>query len=87
MGNWFKTALLLGIMTMFIVWIGNLFGGKQGMMFAFILAMGMNFFSYWFSDKIVLSMYRAKEVAPDELPELYEMVERIAQRAGIPMDL
>jgi len=85
MGNWFKTALLLGIMTMFIVWIGNLFGGKQGMMFAFILAMGMNFFSYWFSDKIVLSMYRAKEVAPDELPELYEMVERIAQRAGIPM--
>ncbi|HDI78731.1 MAG TPA: protease HtpX, partial [Desulfobacteraceae bacterium] len=43
MGNWFKTALLLGIMTMFIVWIGNLFGGKQGMMFAFILAMGMNF--------------------------------------------
>ncbi|MBC8178167.1 MAG: protease HtpX, partial [Deltaproteobacteria bacterium] len=71
MGNWFKTTLLLGAMTALIVWIGGLFGGKQGMIMAFILAMGMNFFSYWYSDKIVLKMYRAKEVGPNDFPGLY----------------
>jgi heat shock protein HtpX len=66
MDNWFKTTLLLGVMTALIVLAGRLIGGQQGMIFAFILAIGMNFFSYWFSDKIVLRMYRAREVTPQE---------------------
>ncbi len=85
MGNWFKTTLLLGLMTALIVWIGRLLGGQQGMIFAFLLAMGMNFFSYWYSDKIVLRMYRAREVTPQESPELYHMVQEIAAGAGLPM--
>jgi heat shock protein HtpX len=85
MGNWFKTTLLLGLMTVLIVMIGGLFGGQQGMIFAFILAMGMNFFTYWYSDKIVLRMYRAQEVSTQENPRLYEMIGRIAQRAELPM--
>jgi heat shock protein HtpX len=85
MGNWFKTTLLLGLLTALIVFIGGLFGGQQGMIFAFILAMGLNFFSYWYSDKIVLRMYRAQEVTSQENPRLYEMIGRIAQRAALPM--
>ena len=85
MGNWFKTTLLLGAMTALIVWIGNLFGGQQGMIIAFILAMGMNFFSYWYSDKIVLKMYRAKEVGPDDFPGLYNSVRQLSQNAELPM--
>jgi heat shock protein HtpX len=84
MGNWSKTALLLGIMTALIVFIGRLIGGQQGMVFAFILAIGMNFFSYWYSDKIVLKMYRASEVTPQENPRLFEIVTGIAQRANLP---
>jgi heat shock protein HtpX len=85
MGNWFKTTLLLGILTALIVWFGHLFGGQQGMILAFFLAMAMNFFSYWYSDKIVLRMYRATEVTPGENPELYEMVAQIAGNANLPM--
>jgi heat shock protein HtpX len=85
MGNWFKTTLLLGVMTVLIVFIGGLFGGQQGMILAFVLAIGMNFFSYWFSDKIVLRMYRATEVGPSEHPELYRMVSELADRAQLPM--
>jgi len=85
MGNWFKTTLLLGVMTALIVWIGHLLGGPQGMVFAFILALGMNFFSYWYSDRIVLRMYRAREVTGREHPELFQMVQEIAARAGLPM--
>jgi len=85
MGNWFKTTLLLGAMTALIIGIGHLFGGRQGMVFAFILAMGMNFFSYWYSDKIVLKMYRAREVSPQENPELHQIVREIAQNANLPM--
>jgi heat shock protein HtpX len=85
MGNWFKTTLLLGALTLLIVWIGHFLGGQQGMVIAFILAMGMNFVSYWFSDKIVLSMYRAKEISPEEGPELYGIVRGIAERANLPM--
>ena len=85
MGNWFKTTLLLGAMTVLIVWIGNLFGGRQGMVLAFILAMGMNFFSYWYSDKIVLKMYRAREVSPQDFPKLYEAVRQLSQNAGLPI--
>jgi heat shock protein HtpX len=85
MGNWFKTTLLLGVLTALIVWIGHLFGGQQGMILAFILAMGMNFFSYWYSDRIVLKMYRAREVTPQENPKLYEMVSHLARRADLPL--
>ena len=85
MGNWAKTTLLLGLMTALIVFIGGLFGGKQGMILAFVLAMGMNFFSYWYSDKIVLRMYRATEVNPHDFPTLFHAVSRLAQNAGLPM--
>jgi heat shock protein HtpX len=85
MGNWFKTTLLLGAMTALIVFIGQLFGGKQGMIIAFALAMGMNFFSYWFSDKIVLSMHRAQEIGPDNNPGIYNLVREIAISASLPM--
>jgi heat shock protein HtpX len=72
-------------LTALIVWIGNLFAGQQGMILAFILAMGMNFFSYWYSDRIVLKMYRAREVTPQENPKLYEMVSHLARRADLPL--
>lgn len=85
MNNWFRTTLLLGVLTALIVWIGGLFGGTQGMFFAFILAMGMNFFSYWYSDKIVLRMYHATEVKPEDAPGLYDAVARLAANAGLPM--
>jgi len=85
MGNWMKTTLLLGLMTALIVFIGGLFGGKQGMILAFVLAMGMNFFSYWYSDKIVLRMYRATEVNLQDFPTLFQAVSRLAQNAGLPM--
>jgi heat shock protein HtpX len=85
MGNWFKTTVLLGVLTVLIIWIGHLFGGRQGMVVAFVLAMGMNFFSYWYSDTIVLKMYRAREVNPGQYPELQDMVGRIAERADLPV--
>jgi heat shock protein HtpX len=85
MGNWFKTTLLLGVLTALIVWVGHLFGGRQGMVFAFILAMGLNFFSYWYSDRIVLKMYRAREVTPQENPRLHDMVSHLAGRADLPV--
>jgi heat shock protein HtpX len=85
MGNWFKTTLLLGALTALIVWIGHLFGGQQGMFIAFVLAMAMNFFSFWFSDKIVLRMYRAREVSSQDHPELYRIVRQIAENATLPM--
>ncbi|MBN2126007.1 MAG: zinc metalloprotease HtpX [Deltaproteobacteria bacterium] len=85
MGNWFKTTLLLGVMTALIVGIGHLFGGRQGMIFAFVLALGMNFFSYWYSDRIVLKMSRAREATPGQYPWLHEMVGRIAGRADLPV--
>ena len=85
MGNQIRTALLLAVMTVFVVLIGRLIGGPSGMVIAFVVAIGMNFFSYWFSDKIVLRMYRAKEVTPQQAPDLYEMVATLAQRAQLPM--
>jgi heat shock protein HtpX len=85
MGNRLRTTLLLAVLTALIVFIGNLFGGRQGMVIALVLAAGMNFFSYWFSDKIVLRMYRAQPVTPEQAPELYEIVQTLSQRAGLPM--
>lgn len=85
MGNQFRTTILLAIMTGLIIWIGQLLGGRQGMIIALIFAAGMNFFSYWYSDKIVLKMYRAQEATPQQVPELYEMVQSLSRTAGLPM--
>jgi heat shock protein HtpX len=85
MENIFKTGLLLGLLTALLVLIGAMLGGRQGMMIAFVFAAGMNFFSYWFSDKIVLKMHRAVEASPNRNPELYGIVQGLSQNAGIPM--
>ncbi len=85
MGNQIRTTILLAVMTALIIWVGQLLGGRQGMIIALIFAAGMNFFSYWFSDKLVLKMYRASEVTPGQSPELYQTVQRLTQRAGLPM--
>jgi heat shock protein HtpX len=85
MGNQIRTTLLLAAMTALIVFIGQLLGGRQGMIIALVFAAGMNFFSYWYSDKLVLKMYRAQEISPQQAPDLYRMVERLAQRAQLPM--
>jgi heat shock protein HtpX len=85
MGNQIRTTILLAALTALIVLIGRLLGGQQGMIIAFIFAAGMNFFSYWFSDKIVLKMYRAQEVTPQQAPEVYDMVQELARRAQLPM--
>jgi heat shock protein HtpX len=84
MDNRVKTVLLLTGMTVFLIFIGNLLGGRSGMYLAFILALGMNFFSYWFSDKIVLKMYGAQEVTPADAPQLHQIVDELAREAGIP---
>ena len=85
MGNQFRTAMLLAAMTVLVVFIGKLLGGRQGMLIALVFAAGMNFFSYWYSDKIVLRMYRAVEASPNHAPELYHMVADLARNAGLPM--
>jgi heat shock protein HtpX len=85
MGNQLKTAVLLGILTCLIVWIGNAVAGQNGMMIALIVALCMNLFSYWFSDKIVLSLYRAQEVTEAEAPELYAIVRKLCSAAGLPL--
>ncbi|MGD8303121.1 MAG: zinc metalloprotease HtpX [Desulfobacterales bacterium] len=85
MGNRIRTTILLAVMTALIIWIGQYFGGQQGMIIALLIAAGMNFFSYWFSDKIVLKMYRAQEVSPEQAPQLYDTVKTLAQNAGLPM--
>jgi len=85
MTNSLKTWLLFGALTMLFVVLGDLIGGRQGMFIAFLFALGMNFFSYWFSDKIVLAMYGAREVGPEEHPELHNIVSGLSQSAGLPM--
>jgi heat shock protein HtpX len=85
MSNMFKTALLLAALTAMLVLIGGAIGGQQGMLVAFVLALVMNFASYWFSDKIVLAMYRAQPIEESQAPALHAMVRRLATRARIPM--
>lgn len=85
MSNTIKTTLLLGFLTGIFVLIGGYFGGRQGMIIALLFAGVMNFGSYWFSDRIVLGLYRAREVQEADAPELYHMVRSLAQRAGMPM--
>lgn len=85
MMNRFKTTLLLTLLTMLLVGMGGALGGRGGMLVAFVMAAVMNFGSYWFSDKIVLRMYGAQEIGRADHPTFYGMVERLAQRAGLPM--
>jgi len=83
--NTFKTFFLMLALTLILIGIGNLLGGTQGMIIAFVLAAVMNFVSYWFSDKIVLSMYRAKKISESDMPELYSTVRTLTHAASIPM--
>jgi heat shock protein HtpX len=85
MFNWFKTALLMAaIMALFGV-VGGMIGGESGMLLALVFGGAMNVFSYWFSDKMVLKMYNAREVDETSAPQFYGMVHELAQRAGLPM--
>jgi heat shock protein HtpX len=85
MFNWVKTAMLIAaIMALFGV-VGGMVGGRSGMLLALVLGGAMNFFSYWFSDKMVLKMYNAQEVDESSAPQFYGMVRDLAQRAGLPM--
>jgi heat shock protein HtpX len=83
--NTFKTGLLLAALTALLVVAGRALGGQQGMVIAFVLALVMNAGSYWFSDRIVLGMYHARPVTPEEAPDLYAVVSRLCERADLPM--
>jgi heat shock protein HtpX len=83
--NGLRTTILLALLTALVVWIGQMVGGPQGAVMALIFAGVMNFFSYWFSDKIVLKMYGAQEVSAADDPELYGIVQDLATRGGLPM--
>jgi heat shock protein HtpX len=83
--NALRTMFLLTALTLLFVFVGEAVGGRQGAMFAFVFALIMNFGAYWFSDKLVLAMYRAKPVSPNEAPRLYSIVQGLAISAGLPM--
>lgn len=83
--NLLRTTLLLAVLTGLLLVAGQLLGGQSGMMIALVLAVVMNFGAYWFSDKIVLSMYKAQEVGPHDAPEIYGIVAELAQRGNMPM--
>jgi heat shock protein HtpX len=83
--NGFRTTILLAALTALVVWIGQMVGGPNGAVMALIMAGAMNFFSYWFSDKIVLKMYGGQEITANDDPELYGLVHELATKAGLPM--
>ena len=83
--NTLKTTFLMGLLTVLLVFFGAVLGGKGGMTIALLMSLGMNFFSYWFSDKIVLRMYGAQQIEESDDPRFYGLVRRLAQRAGLPM--
>jgi heat shock protein HtpX len=85
MSQIFKTALLLGVLTALLVVIGGAIGGQQGMVIAFFIALAMNFFSYWFSDKMVLAMYGAQPISEADAPQIYRIVRTLTTRANMPM--
>ncbi|HEX5357352.1 MAG TPA: zinc metalloprotease HtpX [Aquabacterium sp.] len=85
MFNMMKTAILMAAITALFMAIGGMIGGRSGMMLALVVALGMNFFSYWFSDQMVLKMYNAREVDETSAPRFYAMVKELAQRAQLPM--
>jgi len=83
--NGFRTTILLAMLTALVVWIGQMVGGPNGAIMALIMAGAMNFFSYWFSDKIVLKMYGGQQISANDDPELYGLVQELAGKAGLPM--
>ena len=83
--NMLKITFLLTCLTLLLVAMGTAIGGQSGMVIAFVIACGMNFFSYWYSDKIILKMYKAREVSAADHPALYGMVQRLARQAQMPM--
>lgn len=83
--NIFKTAILMALMTGLMVAVGRMIGGSTGAMIMLVIAIGMNFFSYWFSDSIVLKSYNAREVSEADAPQLYGIVEKLAKNADLPM--
>lgn len=83
--NNLKTFLLLTLLTLLAIGVGDYFGGRNGMVLGFTIAAVTNFISYFFSDKIALAMYRAQPVTQEQLPRIYAVVERLTQKAGIPM--
>jgi heat shock protein HtpX len=83
--NTFKTALLLTALTLCLMLLGEHYGGRNGMILAFAFAAAMNFFSYFYSDKLALAMYRARPATREQLPRVYQVVERMTQRIGLPM--
>lgn len=85
MFNLLKTAVLMAAITALFMAIGSLLGGRQGMMLALVIALGMNFFSYWFSDALVLKMYNAKQVDETSAPQFYRMIRELAHNAQLPM--
>jgi heat shock protein HtpX len=85
MGGYLRTAVLLAGLTALFLAIGYLLGGRQGMVIAFLVACGTNLWSWWNSDRVVLSMHNAEPIAPESAPRLYRLVEGLAQRAGLPM--
>jgi heat shock protein HtpX len=85
MENGFKTAFLLTLLTLLLMFLGHFFGGSNGMLLALLIAAVMNFVSYFYSDKIALAMYRAQPVTREQLPRAYQTVERLTQKIGLPM--
>lgn len=85
MSNTLKTVFLMTLIMVLLLAVGSALGGKSGLVIAFVFSLLMNFFAYWFSDKIVLAMYGAKEVTEAEAPKLYSIVRRLTTRAGLPM--
>lgn len=85
MSNVLKTWLLMSILTVLFVWLGGVLGGNQGAVMAFVVAAGMNFYAYFFSDKMVLKRYKAREVDAQSDPRLYGIVAELAEKAGLPM--
>ncbi len=83
--NAVKTAFFLGLLSALLVAFGHLFGGQRGMILALGLAAAMNFFSYWFSDRLVLALHRAQPISREQAPQLYEILERLTARTGLPM--
>jgi heat shock protein HtpX len=83
--NQFKTFFLMLVLTVLFILVGSVIGGKSGAIYAFVFAALMNFVTYWFSDKIVLRMYGAREVDQSEAPELYQVVGELTNKAGLPM--
>ncbi|ADG81431.1 zinc metalloprotease HtpX [Thermincola potens] len=84
-GNQLKTVVLMSILTVLVILVGSALGGRQGMVVAFVFALLMNGASYWFSDKIVIKMTGSQPLTRNDNPELYDMVERLASKAGLPM--